>query len=266
MKLADTFTDYLGHLFAGRRNEARELLFRAQDKGMAAEDILKQIIWPAMEQIQKLFRADQIPPITEHMAVRINRQVADQLQQLLRHDMKTGQRMVVVCGEGESEELGAQIMVDLFDAAGWTVWFLGAGVPNDEVLGFVSQIEPEVLCVYGTQGSSVPGVRRLIDLIREVGVCQDMKILASGGVFNRAQGLAEEIGADLFAGDIIEAVDLVQTTLAIQLKSSTDDTRRGRRSPTKTKSGKLRSAGDDVVDDADLVAEKAAAKVDDSEG
>ena len=40
MKLADTFTDYLGHLFAGRRNEARELLFRAQDKGMAAEDIL----------------------------------------------------------------------------------------------------------------------------------------------------------------------------------------------------------------------------------
>jgi len=248
MKLADIFTEYLGHLFAGRRNEAKELLFRAQDKGMAAEDILKRIIWPAMEQIQKLFRADEIPLITEHMAVRINRHVADQLQPLLRHDMKTGQRMIILCGEGESEELGAQIMVDLFDAAGWQVWFLGAGVPNDEVLGFVSQIEPEVLCIYGTQGSSVPDVRRLIDLIHEVGVCQEMKILASGGVFNRALGLAEEIGADLFSENVSDTFDLVQDRLALKLKSSTDDARRGRRPKAQTTGGKVRKDSKQTAD------------------
>jgi len=260
MKLPELFTDYLGHLFGGRRSEARDLMFRAQDKGMAAEDILIKIVWPAMGQIQELYRADAIPLITEHMATRINRQVADQMQRLLRHDMKSGRRMIVMCGEGESEELGAQILVDLLEGIGWQMWFLGAGVPNDEVLEFLSQAKPDVLCVYGTQPTSVPGVRRLIDLVHEVGVCPNMKVLASGGVFNRAEGLAEEIGADLFAENIVQAIDVIQQHFPIEIKSEADDPRRGRRSGGQTrqgvaretsksgkKSGRVRSTSEDAA-------------------
>ena len=209
MKLAEIFADYLGHLFSGRRQEARELILTAQDRGMPAEELLQKIIWPAMEQVQHLYHSDEIPLIVEHMAARINRLVADQLQGLLARQLKTGQRMVVVCGNGENEELGAQITADLFEASGWMVWFLGAGVPNDEILEFLGQAEPDVLCMFGTHPTGAPDARRLIDLIREVGICQEMQILASGGVFNRADGLADEIGADLFAataGDALEAV------------------------------------------------------------
>jgi methanogenic corrinoid protein MtbC1 len=209
MKIAELFADYLSHLFAGRRYEARQLLLEAHDHGTPAGKLLQTIVWPAMDQISALYRANEISLIVEHMASRVNRLVADQLQGLLRREPRSGKRIVVVCGEGENEELGAQITADLFEAEGWTTWFIGAGVPNDEILAFVADSEPDILCLYGTRPSGVPDARRLIDLIREVGVCEDMQILASGGVFNRAEGLAEEINADLFAPNVTESLKAV---------------------------------------------------------
>ena len=210
MTIADLFTQYLEHLFNGKRCEARELIFAAQDRGVSASKLIKLVIWPAMEQIEKLYRANHISRITEHMATRINRMLADQLHALMARQPKTGQRMVLVCGDGEIDELGAQMTADLFEAEGWTVWFMGSGVPNDEVLQFVGKTRPDVLCIYGAKPASVPGIRKLIETVREVGVCHEMQILVTGGVFNRASGLSDEIRADLFASNVSEALQVVQ--------------------------------------------------------
>jgi len=209
MKMADVFKQYLEHVFGGQRAEARETMMAAQDRGIAASKLLKTVIWPAMEQIDRLYRADQISAITAHMATRINRMMADQLQGYLRREPKSGRRLVVTCGQGEVEELGAQITADLFEASGWSVWFLGSGVPNDEILEFIGRIRPDILCAYGERPEGIPNVRKLIDLIRDVGVCEEMQILAVGGVFSRADGLADEIRADLSAKNVMEALRTV---------------------------------------------------------
>jgi len=245
MNMAELFKQYLEHLFLGKRCEARELLFAAQDRGISASKLLRMIIWPAMDQVDKLHRGHHISLIMEHMATRINRMLADQLHALLARQPKSGQRMVVTCGPGEGEELGAQIIADLFEARGWTVWFLGSGVPNDEVLQFVGKVTPDILCIYGTKPAGVPDVRRLIDLIREVGVCTEMQIIVAGGVFNRAEGLADEVRADLFAPDATEALKVVEEHPVRIPKPDVPEPgrRRKRRKTTATKpSAKLRKA------------------------
>ncbi len=209
MTIADLFKQYLEHLFAGKRCGARELIFAAQDRGIRAGKLLESIIWPAMEQIDKLYRQDRIPRVVEHMATRINRMIADQLHGYLARKPKCGKRMVVVCGNSETAELGAQIVADLFEAEGWSVWFVGSGVPSDELLQLIGKLGPDILCVYGAKPEDVPAVRQLSDYIREVGVCQNMQILAAGGVFNRASGLAEEVKADLFAPNVRKALKTV---------------------------------------------------------
>ena len=211
MTMADLFKQYLEHLFAGKRCQARELIFAAHDRGITASKLLKMVIWPAMEQIDKLYRSDHITRIIEQMATRINRMAADQLGGSLARKPKTGQRIVLVCGDGEVEELGAQIIADLFEAEGWSVWFLGSKIPNDEVLEFVGRIGPDILCIYGAGPNNVPSIRHLVGLIREVGVCPEMQVLVSGGVFNRAEGLAEEVKADLFAASAAEALEIVRS-------------------------------------------------------
>ncbi len=210
MTIPELFKQYMEHLFNGKRCEARELIMAAQDRGVAASKLLVNIVWPAMQQVDKLYRENQISSIMEHMATRINRMIADQLQGLLARKPKSGQRMVVVCGDGQIEELGAQMTADLFEAEGWSIWFIGAGIAHDEILQFVGKITPDILCLYGTQPADVPGIRKLIGYIRDVGVCAEMQILATGGVFNRAEGLAEEVKADLFAPDVRSAMKTVK--------------------------------------------------------
>ena len=46
----------------------------------------------------------------------------------------------------------------------------------------------------------------LIDYLREVNSCPNMQVMCCGGIYKRAEGLAEEIGADLYAPDAAEAV------------------------------------------------------------
>ena len=60
--------------------------------------------------------------------------------------------------------------------------------------------------MYATLPSGVPGVRKLIDYLREVNSCPDMQIMCCGGIYRRAEGLSEEIGADLYADDASQAV------------------------------------------------------------
>ena len=54
----------------------------------------------------------------------------------------------------------------------------------------------------------LPAVRKLIDYLREVNSCPEMQIMCCGGIYKRAEGLAEEIGADLYAPDAAAAVQV----------------------------------------------------------
>jgi methanogenic corrinoid protein MtbC1 len=206
METVELFKEYMEHLFAGNRSRARELIFNAHDRGFSADRLLVNVAWPAMEQITSLFREDHINLVSEHLATRINRMVADQLHMVLNKSPKSGQRLVVLCGASESAELGGQIICDLFESVGWSVWFVGSSVPEDEVVPYLSTIDPQLLMIYDSLPSEVPDVRRLIELIREVGICPEMQIMVCGGIYARAEGLDQEIRADLFARNVREAI------------------------------------------------------------
>jgi len=200
---------FIEPLFAGDRSGARAIVAETFEQGLTAEEILMQLIWPTMEKVQGLYRADRINTGVHHMASRLLRMLADQLALRLSRAERNGRTMLVVCSPGEPEELGAQITTDIAEAHGWTVHFAGGGVPNDEIVGWLGQLQPQVLMVYGTVPSGAPMVRQLIDLLHDVGICPKLQIICSGGVFNRAEGLAEEIGSDLFAPNPLDALEIL---------------------------------------------------------
>ena len=202
---------FMPSLLAGRRQECRDVLSDAMNQGIEATQLYKNMIWPAMENVDKLYREDRINLATEHMATRINRTLADQIQAHLPRKQPNGKRILITCADGEPEELGAQMCGDLFESEGWDVFFVGGGVPNDEILSLVGNLRPEILLIFGTQPTGVPGVRMLIDLIREIGANPTMNIMISGGVFNRAEGLWEEIKADLFADNAADALKVAES-------------------------------------------------------
>jgi MerR family transcriptional regulator, light-induced transcriptional regulator len=200
---------YLQTLLGGDRQQARQVIEDCLNCGVSPADILNKLVWPVMESIQQLYKDDQISKAGLNFATRLNRMVADQMAGKLEYAKPNGKKVMIFCGDDEPEELGGQICADLFDASGYEVRFAGGGVPNDEVLALIGEYRPQLLILFATRPAGVPGVRKLIDYLREVNSNPDMQVMCCGGIYKRAEGLAEEIGADLYAPDAADAVRIV---------------------------------------------------------
>lgn len=197
---------YLAPLLEGDRTACRQVIEHAVFGGATAMELLTGLIWPTMETVQSFYREDKITRSTLNLATRLNRTITDQLcAQLPRCELKN-RKALIFCGNDEPEELGGQITADLFEADGWTTRFAGGGVPDDEVLKLIGDFRPDLLVMFGTLPSGVPAVRKLIDYFREVNSCPEMQVMCCGGIYKRAEGLSEEIGADLYAADGATAV------------------------------------------------------------
>lgn len=208
--ISETFIErYLEALLTGDRRQCRAIIEDILHRNSASiPGVYCDIIWPIMMEVEKLYRADKITSAQEHMATRINRTIVDQLQNKLPRQQQTDRKAAICSSLRETSELGGQMVADMFESAGWDVRFLGGGLTNDDILSYINEFSPEVLVIYGTQPSETPEIRSIIDRIREVNACPNMKIMLSGGIFGRAEGLWEEIGADLYAENAVDAVQV----------------------------------------------------------
>ncbi|MHC4069879.1 MAG: cobalamin B12-binding domain-containing protein [Planctomycetota bacterium] len=209
-----THERYLDNLLKGDRRTCRTVIEETLQTGTPANSVYLEVIWPIMAEIEQLVREDRITSNQEHLATRINRTIVDQLQNKLPRRPSKDKKIVVSCAPDELQELGAQIMADLFESDGWNVKFLGGGLTNEDVLSFVHEHSPDILLIYGTTPKQAPSVRQLIDSIRNINAWPDMRIMVSGGLFNRAEGLWQEIGADLFAETALEAIQVASSESA----------------------------------------------------
>lgn len=203
----ESFTkNYRELLLAGDRDGVRKLIDKVFAIGATAHQVLTELVWPTMERVQELFKDDRVSQGGLNLATRLNRSITDQLCARLTRKPSNGKTALIFCGDAEPEELGGQICADLFEADGWTVKFAGGGVPEDEVLKLIGDTRPDLLVLFATLPTGMPAARKLIDYLREVNSCPNMQVLCAGGIYKRAEGLAEEIGADLYAADATVAV------------------------------------------------------------
>ena len=197
---------YFEPLIKGDRVATRQVIDDALQGGVDARELLVDLVWPTMELLQSLYREDRLSISSLNMATRLNRSLTDQIAARLPRKAMNDRTVLIFCGADEPEELGGQIAAELFEADGWTVRFAGGGVPQDEVLRMIGDLRPSLLVMFATLSSGVPSVRQLIDYLREVNSCPEMQVMCCGGIYKRAEGLAEEIGADLYASDAADAV------------------------------------------------------------
>jgi methanogenic corrinoid protein MtbC1 len=195
-------------LIDGDRRTARSILADQFDSNVDPETIYVDLLWPTHEMIERLFRSDQLSVMAHNMATRLLRVLVDQAAGMLITDSSLPKRRVLaMCGANEQSELGAQMAVDLLEANGMEVCFAGGGVANDEVLARVNETKPDVLVWFSSVPTDLPDIRAMIDHLHEIDACPDIQIAVGGGVFSRADGLAEEIGADLWADHPLEMAE-----------------------------------------------------------
>jgi methanogenic corrinoid protein MtbC1 len=199
-------------LITGDRPAAREVVAGALASGASAEQLITGLFWPTYELAERLYRADQLTRLSHQLSTRLLRVLVDQNASRLTRAPRVGRSVFALCGPRDADELGAQMAVDLLEHHGFSVHFAGGGIANDEVLAHIHEAQPDILLEFASGAADLPQIRQLIDTLHEIGACPNLQIVVGAGVFNRADGLAEEIGADLWATTPLEAVELISSS------------------------------------------------------
>lgn len=193
-------------LINGDRPAARSIVSETSKQGVTAETIVTDLLWPSYQMIENLFRADQMTTLAHHLSTRLLRVLCDQAAQQFSYKQRNGSTVFAVCGPTDADELAGQIATDLLEAEGFTISYAGGGIASDEILGHVQLNHPDALLIFASAAADLPGIREMIDRLAEIGACRKTQIVVGGGVFARADELAEEIGADLWADQPHELV------------------------------------------------------------
>lgn len=199
-------------LITGNRQRARALVNGLADQAnWNSQQLITDLFWPTYELVDRLYRADQLGKLAHHTATRLLRVLVDQNSIRLERSQPNGKRVMTFCGPTEADEMGAQMAVDLLESHGFEVTFSGGGIAGDEILAQCNETKPDVLLMFASAASDLPSIRELIDTIRSVNACPSMQFAVGAGVFARAEGLAEEMGADVWANGPMEMVQVLVT-------------------------------------------------------
>ncbi len=201
-------------LISGERTATFNFINELQSDGWTGEEMAHAIYWPVLNTLNQFYRQDQLSTLAYNYGTRLLRVVVDQAQSSYTPAARNGRRICLFCGPAEGEDLAAQLAADLLEAAGYEVYFGGAGVANDEIMAEAGARRPDVLLMFASSASDAPVIRQLIDSVRSLGALPSTSIVCGGGVFNRAPGLAEEIGADAFAATPQELIRVLEESRA----------------------------------------------------
>jgi len=92
----------------------------------------------------------------------------------------------------------------MLSAAGFTVTDVGCDVPVEAFVEKVREMQPDLLLLSALLTTTMPNQQKTIAALKDAGLRDAVKVMIGGAPTTRAW--ADEIGADGYAEDAIEAV------------------------------------------------------------
>jgi methanogenic corrinoid protein MtbC1 len=202
---------YLAFLLRYERHAAIQLILDAVDAGTSVKDIYCHVFEPCQREIGRLWQVNMVSVAQEHYCT-----ASTQLAMALLYPRMFAQRrtrigtLVAACVPGELHEIGSRFVCDLLEMEGWDTIYLGASVPLTALLDTVKARHPNILAISASMTFHINAVRQLILALRGSNIAPLPKILVGGHAFRLAPELWRDVGADGFAKDSLETIELLK--------------------------------------------------------
>jgi methanogenic corrinoid protein MtbC1 len=197
---------YLEALLNGNRHRASSLILDSVKEDVSIKDIYTQVFQRSQRELGRLWQTNQISVAQEHFCTAATQMVMSQLYPYIFTGERQGRRLVAACVGGELHEIGARMVADFFEMAGWDTHFLGANMPTDGIIRTVAERQADVLALSATMTFHIGKVTEIIAALRASGASPRTRILVGGYPFNLSPELWMRVGADGYASDANTAV------------------------------------------------------------
>ena len=216
--LAALATQYLRSLLDGERHVASRLILDAVAAGVGPREIYLQVFQPSQQEIGRLWQLNRISVAQEHYCTAATQLIMSQLYPHIFANREKFGTLVAAGVAGDMHEIGARMVSDFFELAGWRTHYLGTNVPVASLIMTLVQQRAGLLAISATLTSNIRTVEALITAVRRTPACRGVKILVGGYPFNIAPDLWKLVGGDGFARDAQAAVAVGEQLADAQIR------------------------------------------------
>jgi methanogenic corrinoid protein MtbC1 len=187
-----------------------------QPRAVVFDDVIRR----AMELVGSRWVSGEWSISQEHLASVALLQALARVRSTTGPEMRVGPVAVLATPEGEQHVAGLACLAQVLEEDGWRVENLGANVPADELVQFVTERSVDLLALsIGTPGR-VPALQRTLDALRAADSETARRPIMVGG--SGIAGVEAEIrGADLVSTSLADAEQFARELARLRDQSTT---------------------------------------------
>ena len=205
--------DLYDAILVGNARKAHSATKAAIEEGFGPMDLIQQSMVPAMDEVGRLFEAEEyfVPELL--LAGRAMKSAMELLRPLMiASGQKLGSRIIIGTVKGDLHDIGKNIVASMLEGSGFEVIDLGADVSPEKFVTAVQECEPRVVCMSALLTVTMPAMRTTIQALESAGLRDRVKVLIGGAPVTSQY--ATEIGADGYSENASGAVTLVKEVCA----------------------------------------------------
>jgi len=186
-----------------------ELCNQALNEGYDAAETINGGLIPGMDKVGELYESGEyfLPEVlTASYAMNVG---IDVLKPHIRQET-TGEKIRVVIGvvEGDTHDIGKNLVKIMSESGGFEVYDLGRDVPLAEFVDKAEEVGADFICLSTLMTTTMGGMKTVVDMLSERGIRDKYKVMIGGGPIS--QKFADDIGADAYTTDASSAVKMMK--------------------------------------------------------
>ncbi|MFQ5940746.1 MAG: B12-binding domain-containing protein [Nitrososphaerales archaeon] len=209
---------YMNALFNHSEDEARKIIINVLHSGVDPIKLLSDVLTPTLNAANELYSRGRMP-VTE--TVFITNLIDDSINLVKfdsqRDDIKPNAQAVFMSAQGEPDTIGGKMTSAAFYLKGWKSYFLGnVAAETDllfdiDLLKFLNKISRtrQGLMIIGISVMKKEHLQVTSETIKSVRskLNKNMFVLVEGEALDTEEKLANDIGADFYAKNIVSAIE-----------------------------------------------------------
>lgn len=130
---------------------------------------------------------------------------------LLEQESEKRIKGVIGVVEGDTHDIGKNLVRIMFETAGFEMYDLGRDVELKSFVEKVKETNASLLCMSTLMTTTMGGMKTVIDMLKEAGIRDSVTVMIGGSPIS--QKYANEIGADGYSSNAVEAVKVAKELL-----------------------------------------------------
>lgn len=201
------FNEISAKLQIGDSKAVKELVLKAVDEGIPAQEILEKGLVAGMNIIGEKFKNNDIYVPEVLVAARAMSRGAAVLKPLLAQEgVQSIGKACIGTVQGDLHDIGKNLVKMMLEGKGIEVIDLGTDVSPEKFINTAIEENCRIICCSALLTTTMPVMADVIKAAEEAGIRDKVKIMVGGAPIT--EEFANQIGADAYTSDAASCADL----------------------------------------------------------